>query len=117
MCYMNQSICIGCAHTLTTPVRHHSPRTPDLHHKICSGRNDVVCRTRYHSIEFCLLCYEEKLRAIQAQFVFKERVELGKGRLLGFGQGQLEEVRSSLRKEWRREVRRLDVEWEGMWCV
>ena len=49
--------------------------------------------------------------------MFKERVELGKGRLLGFGLGQLEEVRSSLRKEWRREVRRLDVEWEGMWCV
>ena len=115
MCYLNQSICIGCSHTITTPVRHFSPRTPDLFHKICSGRNDVVCHTRYHRIEFCLFCYENKLRAIEAQFVFKERVEVEKGRLLRFGNGQLEEVRRSLRREWRREVRRLDVEWEGMW--
>ena len=40
-----------------------------------------------------------------------------KGRLLRFGTGQLEEVRRTLRREWRREVRRLDVEWEGMWSV
>lgn len=40
-----------------------------------------------------------------------------KGKLLGLGKGQLEEVRKALRKEWRREVRRLDVEWEGMWSV
>ena len=42
---------------------------------------------------------------------------MGKGKLLGFGKGQLEEVRKTLRREWRREVRKLDVEWEGMWSV
>ncbi|CAF9913996.1 MAG: hypothetical protein ALECFALPRED_009202 [Alectoria fallacina] len=117
MCYMNQSICIGCSHTLTTPVRRLSPHTPDLLHKVCSGRNDVVCRTRHHSIEFCLFCYENKFRAMEAQFAFKERVELEKGRLLRFGTGQVDEVRKTLSKEWRREVRRLNVEWEGMWSV
>lgn len=117
MCYMNQSICIGCSHTISTPVRRLSARTPDLLHKVCSGRNDVVCHTRHHSIEFCLFCYSNKLKAIEAQFVFKERVEFQKGRLLGFGQGQLEEVRRTLGREWRREVRRLNVEWEGMWGV
>ena len=117
MCYMNQSICVGCAHTLTTPVRHHSQRTPDLLHKICSGRNDVICHVRHHSIEFCVFCYERKLRVIEARFVLKERVEVEEGLLLGFGRGQLEQVRRRLGREWRREVRRLNVEWEGMWSV
>ena len=40
-----------------------------------------------------------------------------KGKLLGFGKGQIEEVRKRLTKEWKREVRRLNVEWEGMWSV
>lgn len=40
-----------------------------------------------------------------------------KGRLLGLGKGQLEEIRKTLRREWRREVRRLNVEWEGMWSM
>ena len=117
MCYMNQSICIGCSHVIYTPVRRLSARTPDLLHKICSGRNDVVCHTRHHSIEFCVFCYENKLMAIEAQFTFKERVEVEKGRLLGLGKGQLEEIRKTLRREWRREVRRLNVEWEGMWSM
>lgn len=117
MCYMNQSICIDCSHTISTPVRRLSARTPDLLHKICSGRNDVVCHTRYHSIEFCLFCYGNKLKAIEARFTFRQRVEVERGRLLGFGKGQLEEVRRTLRREWRREVRRLDVEWEGMWSM
>ncbi len=47
--------------------------------------------------------------------MFKERVEVEKGRLLGFGRAQVEEVRRGLGREWRREVRRLNVEWEGMW--
>lgn len=117
MCYMNQSICIGCSHTISTPVPRHSARTPDLLHKICSGRNDVTCRTRHHSIEFCIFCYDNKLNAIEAQLTFKERVEVEKGRLLGFGKAQLEEVRRMLWWEWRREVRRLNVEWEGMWSA
>ena len=54
---------------------------------------------------------------MEAQFAFKERVELEKGRLLRFGTGQVDEVRKTLSKEWRREVRRLNVEWEGMWSV
>ncbi len=117
MCYMNQSICIGCSHATSTPVRRLSAHTPDLLHKICSGRNDVVCHTRHHGTEFCIFCYANKLRAIEAQFTFKERVEVETGRLLGFGRGQLEQVRRTLRREWKREVRRLDVEWEGMWGV
>lgn len=117
MCYMNQSICIGCSHTIYTPVRRLSTRTPDLLHKICSGRNDVICHTRHQSIEFCVFCYDNKLKAIEAQFTFKERVEVEKGRLLGFGKAQLAEVQKALRREWRREVRRLNVEWEGMWSV
>ena len=117
MCYSNQSICIGCSHITTTPVRHHSARTPDLLHKVCSGKSDIVCHTRHHSIEFCVFCYRDKLSAIEAQFAVKERVEVEKAKLLGYGKGQLEEVRRALRKEWRREVRRLDVEWEGMWSA
>lgn len=54
---------------------------------------------------------------MEAQHIFKERVEVEKGRLLGFGKAQLEEVRQMLRWEWSREVRRLNVEWEGMWSV
>ena len=38
-----------------------------------------------------------------------------RGRLLGLGGGQLEEVRRGVGREWGREVRRLEVEWEGMW--
>ena len=44
-------------------------------------------------------------------------MEVERGRLLGLGKSQLEEVRKALRGEWRREVRRLNVEWEGMWSV
>ena len=51
------------------------------------------------------------------QFTFKERVEVERGRLLGLGKRQLEEVRKTLWREWRREIRRLNVEWEGMWGV
>lgn len=116
MCYMNQSICVGCSHVTTTPVRQISARTPDLLHKLCSGKDDVVCHTRHHTIEFCIFCYHDKLLAIEAQFIFKKRVEMEKGRLLGFGKAQLAEVRKTLWREWRREIRKLDVEWEGMWC-
>lgn len=42
---------------------------------------------------------------------------MAKGRLLGFGEGQVEEVRRGLKREWGREKRRLEVEWEGMWGV
>lgn len=111
---MNQSICIGCSHTISTPVRRLSAHTLDLLYKICFDRNDVICRARYHGIEFCIFCYANEPKVIEAQFIFKERVEVETRRLLGFGKGKLEEMRKTLRREWRREMRSLDVEWEGM---
>ena len=67
--------------------------------------------------EFCIHCYNQRYVEIQKKWEKKEKARTKKARTHGYTPAQVESLREILRSGMKRDILRLDQEWEEMWCA
>lgn len=117
MCFVNQSICSGCNSITETPTpKKPSALNPDVLQHGCSGKK-VVVDTERTGPESCIHCYNERYVEIQRKWETRGEAFTNKARKNGYTPAQIESLRARTKREMKKEVMRLDQEWEKMWCA
>lgn len=67
--------------------------------------------------EFCLNCYNQKLMEIRRVFGEKRVFRIRKAKKQGHTPSQIDSLTAEVEHEMKREVGKLDQEWEKKWCA
>ena len=117
MCFVNQSICSGCAAITETPTpKKPCASTPDVIQHGCSGQK-VVVEVEHTGPESCLSCYYNELLKIQRKWETEEKISMDRAKAQGSVATQAMLLIKGAKREMLEDITRLDEEWEKMWCA
>ena len=117
MCFVNQSICLGCTTITETPApKQPCARTPDVLQHSCQGEK-VVVAVEHTGPEFCLNCYHNELLEIRKKWEQREEACTRKAKKHGYKPSQADSLSASVKQELSKDIMRLDQMWEKMWCA
>ena len=114
MCFIDQSICLGCTTITETPTpKKPCSLTPDVLQHGCNGTK-VVVKLAYTGPEHCLHCYSNQLLKIQKKCEERQEVCLTKAKKYGYTATQADSLRAAVEQQMKNEIIKLDQEWEKM---